>query len=183
MPKSRLIAIVVIILGVGAFAAMSIYGLKNDPRELPSALIGKRIPAFELSNLLGQNSITEQDLLGKPALINVWATWCPTCRQEHEDLNLLARRGVLIYGINYRDDEVKARKWLNDLLNPYALSISDPKGKLGFDLGVYGAPETFVIDHLGVVHMRHVGEVNERVWADKIGPLYERLQAAAQEQK
>ncbi len=184
MPKSRLIAVVVIVLGVLGFAAISIFGLKNDPRELPSALIGKRIPEFALENLLeADGTITEQDLLGKPALINVWATWCPTCRQEHEDLNQLARRDVLIYGINYRDDKTKAQQWLSDLLNPYALSISDPKGKLGFELGVYGAPETFVIDHLGVVHMRHVGEVNQQVWKEKIGPLYKRLLAeAAQEQ-
>ena len=180
MPKSRLIAVVAILLWVAGFAGVSIYGLKTDPTELPSALIGKPVPVFELDNLLQPGpSISEQDLLGRPALINVWATWCPTCRQEHNDLNELSRRGVLIFGVNYRDDETKARQWLKELLDPYALNISDPAGKLGFELGVYGAPETFVIDHQGIIHMRHVGEVNEQVWADKIGPLYEQLLARA----
>lgn len=183
MPKQRLFALLAVIAGVAAFAYMAVYGLNTDPRELESALIGKPVPAFKLDNLLESGAeVTEQDLFGKAALVNVWATWCPTCKQEHDDLNQLAKRGVLIYGINYRDDEVAARKWLNDLLNPYALNISDPKGKLGFDLGVYGAPETFVIDRFGVIHMRHVGEVNEQVWAEKIGPLYERLVAEQEQQ-
>lgn len=178
MSKGRLIGVIIVILGVLAFAAMSLYGLKNDPRELPSALIGKPFPEFKLNDLLVEGKqLTRADILGKPALVNVWATWCPTCRQEHDDLNRLARQGVTIYGINYKDDTAKAQTWLTDLLNPYSINISDPKGTLGFDLGVYGAPETFVIDKQGIIRMKHVGEVNQQVWRDKIEPVYRELLA------
>lgn len=176
MSKGRLLGVIVVLLGIAAFAGMSIYGLKNDPRELPSALIDKPFPEFELDDLLDDGrQLSRKDILGKPALVNVWATWCPTCRQEHDDLNKLSRQGVNIYGVNYKDDPVKARKWLTELLNPYALNISDPRGTLGFDLGVYGAPETFVIDRQGIIRMKHVGEVNEKVWREKIEPLYREL--------
>lgn len=176
MSKGRLIAVFAILLGVAAFAGMAVYGLNNDPRELPSALINKPFPEFELNNLLAEGqTISKRDLLGKPALVNVWATWCPTCRQEHDDLNKLAKQGVTIFGVNYKDDSTKAQKWLTELLNPYALNISDPKGTLGFDLGVYGAPETFLLDKQGVIRLKHVGEVNDRVWREKIGPKYEEL--------
>ncbi|WP_188861746.1 DsbE family thiol:disulfide interchange protein [Marinobacterium nitratireducens] len=141
-------------------------GLQLDPTELPSALIGKPMPAFQLSSLYDENqTLTENDLRGTPALLNVWATWCPTCKQEHDQLNKIAREeGVTIYGINYKDDRAKANDWLQRYQDPYARNIFDPKGTLGLDLGVYGAPETYVLDKDGIIRYRHVGEVNEKVW-------------------
>ncbi len=151
------------------FFAMGIFlwrGLQLDPTELPSALIGKPMPAFQLSSLYDESrTLTEGDLKGKPALLNVWATWCPTCKQEHEQLNKIAREeGVTIYGINYKDDRAKANEWLQRYQDPYVQNIFDPNGTLGLDLGVYGAPETYVLDKDGIIHYRHVGEVNEKVW-------------------
>ncbi len=178
MSKGRLLALIAVIVVIGGFAGMALYGLKTDPRELPSALIGKEFPEFELENLLQPgNTLTRADLLGKPALVNVWATWCPTCRQEHEDLNNLARQGIPIFGVNYRDEAPAARKWLRDLRNPYRFNISDPQGKLGFELGVYGAPETFLIDKHGIIRLKHVGEVTPQVWQEKLEPVYQELLA------
>ena len=176
MSKGRLLAVVAVLAGIAAFAGMSIYGLNNDSRELPSALLNKSFPEFELPALTEPGRVlTRKDLLGKPALVNVWATWCPTCRAEHDYFNTLAAQGVSIYGINYKDVEVKAEKWLRDLKNPYVLNISDPKGNLGMNLGVYGAPETFVIDAEGFIRFKYVGAVDELVWTQKLAPVYEEL--------
>lgn len=151
------------------FVVVSVFlwrGLSLDPAELPSALIGKPVPAFSLSSVYDENQrLTEQDLKGKPALLNVWATWCPTCKQEHDQLNRIARdEGVTIYGINYKDDRSKAQDWLTRYQDPYVVNIYDDKGTLGLNLGVYGAPETYLLDSQGVIRYRHVGEVNEKVW-------------------
>lgn len=155
----------IIFLILGAFF---LKGLQLDPTELPSALIDKPVPAFSLPSLEEEGRIlTQADFVGKPALLNVWATWCPTCKQEHAQLNRIAREeGVTIYGINYKDEPASAREWLRRYLNPYALNVSDVEGTLGLDLGVYGAPETYVLDANGVIRYRHVGEVNEKVWAE-----------------
>lgn len=176
MSKGRLLAVLAVLAGVAGFAWMSIYGLHNDPRELPSALLNKPFPEFEQA-MLGspERKLTRQDLLGKPALVNVWATWCPTCRAEHDYFNQLAAQGVPIYGINYKDDEAKAVKWLHDLQDPYELNINDPKGMLGMNLGVYGAPETFIIDSEGIIRFKFVGAVDDRVWKEKMAPIYEGL--------
>lgn len=159
----------ILFIPLAIFFVMGIFlwrGLQLDPTELPSALIDKPMPAFQLSSLYDQGrTLTEQDLKGKPALLNVWATWCPTCKQEHAQLNKIAREeGVTIYGINYKDDRAKAADWLQRYQDPYALNIYDDKGSLGLDLGVYGAPETYVLDKDGIIRYRHVGEVNEKVW-------------------
>jgi len=108
-------------------------------------------------------------------LLNVWATWCISCRVEHPFLNKLQQEGVSIVGIDYKDDADKAIKWLEDLHNPYDMVVFDENGKLGLDLGVYGAPETYLIDSKGVVRYRHVGELNERVWRAKLEKLYQEL--------
>jgi cytochrome c biogenesis protein CcmG/thiol:disulfide interchange protein DsbE len=153
-----------IFLGLGFFLWR---GLSIDPTELPSARLNQPFPAFELASLTEPDRIlTEQDLKGAPALVNVWATWCPTCKEEHAYLNQLAREGVTIYGINYKDEPVKARAWLDRYLDPYVASVVDEEGRLGLDLGVYGAPETYVIDADGVIRYRHVGAVDARVWQD-----------------
>ncbi len=176
MSKTRLLGVFGVLLGVVLFAAMAMFGIKNDPTELPSALVGKPFPAFSTSSVDDQTAvITRADLLGRAALVNVWATWCISCKVEHPVLNDLAKQGVVIHGINYKDDNVAAQRWLKDFLNPYQLNISDPKGTLGFDLGVYGAPETFLIDKKGIIRHKFVGVVDKRVWREKLAPIYQEL--------
>ncbi|HFZ8994887.1 TPA: DsbE family thiol:disulfide interchange protein [Citrobacter freundii] len=146
----------------------------DDPTLLESALIGKPLPAFHLTSLEKPGEPVDQSTIinGKPVLLNVWATWCPTCRAEHQYLRTLAAQGVRIIGINYKDDRQKALNWLNDLGNPYALGVYDGDGMLGLDLGVYGAPETFLIDGQGIIRYRHAGDLNAQVWQTEILPLW-----------
>ncbi|ELY4854833.1 DsbE family thiol:disulfide interchange protein [Cronobacter turicensis] len=149
----------------------------DDPSQLESTLVGKPLPAFRLAALDDPSVTYDRAALvnGKPLLLNVWATWCPTCRAEHQFLNGLAAKGVRIVGLNYKDDRAKAVAWLNTLGNPYALSLFDGRGMLGLDLGVYGAPETFVIDGRGVIRYRHAGDLNDRVWRQDVKPLWDAL--------
>ncbi len=147
-------------------------GLSLDPTALPSALINEPLPPFELPALGADILITQEDLKGRPVLLNVWATWCYSCRVEHPYLLELASSGVSIIGLNYKDNPSAARKWLDDLGNPYAMTISDTKGKLGLDLGVYGAPETYVIDANGRVRHRHVGVVSPTVWEQDLAQFF-----------
>ncbi|WNN43169.1 MULTISPECIES: DsbE family thiol:disulfide interchange protein [Winslowiella] len=148
----------------------------EDPTLLESALIGKPVPVFKLESLDQPGKTYDQAVLndGKPILLNVWATWCPTCRAEHQYLNSLARQGIRVVGLNYKDDRNKAVNWLNTLGNPYALSLYDGDGMLGLDLGVYGAPETFLIDGNGIIRYRHAGDMNERVWQQEVKPLWDK---------
>jgi cytochrome c biogenesis protein CcmG/thiol:disulfide interchange protein DsbE len=156
-----------------ALLAILYQGLSNDPRELPSALVGKPLPEFALKTLAGQE-MSQQNIVG-PALLNVWATWCPTCREEHEYLNTLKAEGVVIYGLNYKDDLTAAKQWLVDLGTPYQFTLADADGQVGIDLGVYGAPETFLINARGEILLRHAGEMNETVWCEKLEPIYKQL--------
>jgi cytochrome c biogenesis protein CcmG/thiol:disulfide interchange protein DsbE len=134
------------------------------------------VPAFNLQDLAEQNKQYQQAIFtGQPMLLNVWATWCPTCYAEHQFLNQLAEQGVKIIGLNYKDDRTKAVEWLNRLGNPYLITLYDGDGMLGLDLGVYGAPETFVIDAKGVIRYRHVGNVNADNWRESLQPLYRQL--------
>lgn len=149
-------------------------GLYLDPTNTKSALEGKPFPAFSLPSLYNDENIQEINIKG-PALVNVWATWCPSCYNEHSFLNELTEQGILIYGINYKDDRNKALHWLTTMKDPYKLNIFDKEGKLAFDLGVYGAPETFIIDSKGIIIHRHVGEVNEDVWLEKLAHIYKKL--------
>lgn len=136
----------------------------EDKSSLPSPLIGQPFPEFELGVVEDGRILTTTDLEGKPALVNVWATWCPTCKAEHAFLNALSDEDIRIIGINYKDDLDKARQWLADYGNPYAYNLSDPDGLLGIELGVYGAPETFLIDSTGVIRAKHIGDLNPVVW-------------------
>jgi cytochrome c biogenesis protein CcmG/thiol:disulfide interchange protein DsbE len=151
------------------FIAIGIFlwkGLQLDPSELPSALLNKPFPEFQVSSLYDETKILGvDDLKGEVALVNVWATWCPSCKQEHAQLNRIKAEGYKVIGINYKDDRVKAKIWLEKYLNPYAVNVFDQKGLLGLDLGVYGAPETYVIDADGVIRYKHVGVVDAQVWA------------------
>ncbi|WGY47508.1 DsbE family thiol:disulfide interchange protein [Vibrio sp. ABG19] len=148
----------------------------DDPTKLESVLVGKKVPTFRLEDLAEPGKLYDQSIFkGEPLLLNVWATWCPTCYAEHQYLNQLSGQGVKIIGMNYKDQRDKAVKWLNDLGNPYLISLFDGNGMLGLDLGVYGAPETFLIDANGVIRYRHVGDVNPRNWQDTLAPLYQKL--------
>ncbi|MBL6906620.1 DsbE family thiol:disulfide interchange protein [Luminiphilus sp.] len=158
-----------------AFAALVLLlvrGLALDPTALPSARVGQPLPEFDLQVLGGEYRRSAGQWHGKPALLNVWATWCFSCRVEHPYLLDLAESGVTIYGLNYKDDPAKALTWLEELGNPYAETVVDIDGDFGFDLGVYGAPETYVIDAAGTVQYRHVGVVDERVWTEQLAPFF-----------
>lgn len=153
----------------------------DDPTSLESALVGKPVPVFRLESLENPGTVYDQAVLtdGKPILLNVWATWCPTCRAEHQYLNTLKAQGIRVVGMNYKDDRSKAINWLNELGNPYALSLFDGNGMLGLDLGVYGAPETFLIDGKGIIRYRHAGDLNDRVWQQEIQPLWDKYSKEA----
>lgn len=152
----------------------------NDPHMLPSALVGKPFPAFDLPGLgtdaTQTTRFTQADVQGRPMLVNVWATWCPTCRAEHAELlRIHNETGLPIIGINYKDDPVKARAWLQQLGNPYEFNIVDANGQLGVDLGVYGAPETFLVDASGTIVYKRVGDVNRTVWERELKPRVDAL--------
>ena len=152
----------------------------NDPHMLPSALVGKPFPAFDLPGLGADATqakrFTQADVRGRPMLVNVWATWCPTCRAEHAELlRIHNETGLPIIGINYKDDPVKARGWLQQLGNPYEFNIVDANGQLGVDLGVYGAPETCLVDASGTIVYKRVGEVNRTVWERELKPRIDAL--------
>lgn len=155
-------------------AAFLYKGLSLEKDVIPSALVGKPFPIFSLPNLEGDSILTKKQLVG-PALVNIWATWCPSCYDEHTYLNTLSNAGVVIYGINYKDEDKAALDWLKHMHNPYKLIISDKDGRLGIDLGVYGAPETFIIDKNGSIVFRYVGPIDEKVWDTKIKNIYNKL--------
>lgn len=151
-------------------------GLSLDPTAMPSARVNSPVPEFTLPTLKDPDAqITPEVFEGQVSLLNVWATWCAACRVEHPFLVRLAESGVPIYGVNYKDDVEEARKWLRQLHDPYRFSVVDADGRLGVDLGVFGAPETYVIDKQGVIRHRHVGVVDQRVWDEELGPLVEGL--------
>jgi cytochrome c biogenesis protein CcmG/thiol:disulfide interchange protein DsbE len=157
-------------------------GLQLDPTEMPSALIDRPLPEFQLARL-GQSTLVQRaDVLGEVALFNVWATWCISCRMEHPYLQKLADEGVAIFGVNYKDETGPAMAWLAELGNPYRLNIEDVEGTLGLDLGVFGAPETYLVDAKGVIRYRHVGVVNDRIWKGVLQPLYDELNREASAQ-
>lgn len=168
----RLFLFVPVALAV-ALGVVLFSGIGKDPTHLDSALIGKPVPSFELAKLENPDITLRNDVFeGQVSLLNVWGTWCPACRDEHPDLLRLAReQGVRIVGLNYKDNRSQALEWLRTLGDPYQVNLYDPQGKLGFDLGVYGAPETYVIDRDGIVRYRHVGVVNERVWRETLEPI------------
>lgn len=169
----------ILLLPLALFLALAVFlyrGLFLDPSELPSALIGKPVPEFALPAVDDPaRTLTLADLKGKPALLNVWATWCVSCKAEHPVLTELAAQGVNIVGINYKDDNANALKWLQEFHNPYQLDIRDEQGSLGLNLGVYGAPETFLIDKDGVIRHKFVGVIDQRVWREQLAPLYQQL--------
>ncbi len=170
------------LLPLGLFLVLAFFlalGLKLDPREVPSPLVGKPAPGFQ-APALGRPEITikRDDLLGKVWLLNVWASWCGACRDEHPVLVEFARRKLVpIYGLNYKDKREDGLGWLTQFGNPYTESVFDPEGRIGIDYGVYGVPETFVIDREGVIRYKHIGPITPEVLRDKLEPLLRKLNA------
>ena len=168
-------------LPLGIFLVLSVFlavGLKLDPREVPSPLIDKPAPPFRLALLQDPDkTLTPGDLKGKVWILNVWASWCVPCLQEHPLLVELSRQNLVpIYGLNYKDGRDNALAWLNKHGNPYTLSAMDADGRVGIDYGVYGVPETYVIDKDGVIRFKQIGPVTPKVLEQKILPLVRKLQ-------
>ena len=163
-----------IFIGLGALLYR---GMGTDPSLLPSPLIDRPFPPFSLATLDDpEGAVTEAALKGEVALVNVWATWCIACRVEHPWLMKIAEEaGIPIYGVNYKDDRDEALAWLKKFRDPYRFSVYDRDGSLGLDLGVYGAPETFLIDANGVVRYKHVGVIDDRVWKTILLPRVQAL--------
>jgi cytochrome c biogenesis protein CcmG/thiol:disulfide interchange protein DsbE len=164
--------ILAVILGVG---------LKLNPREVPSPLINKPAPTFTLPRLdRPDTQISKADMHGKVWLLNVWASWCVSCRDEHPVLLDLAKSGVVpVIGLNYKDERTDGLRWLAQFGNPYQLSAFDREGQVGIDYGVYGVPETFVIDKQGTIRYKQIGVLTEQNLREKILPLVRKLQSDA----
>lgn len=158
---------------VGLLIPIFVIGLGRNPNELPSPFIGKPAPEFELPTLKNPSqNVGSADFAGEAVLVNVWATWCVGCRQEHEFLLQLAQSGAIpIYGINWRDTRNDALRWLEQLGDPYVASADDRDGRVGIDWGVYGAPETFLIGPDGTVLHKHLGPLNWPIWQQDFVPL------------
>ena len=164
--------------GFFALVALLGLGLRYDPHLVPSPLIDKPAPAFALPQLHEPGvTLSNADLKGQVTLLNVWASWCVACRQEHPVLLKLAKSGsVPIYGLDYKDERSEALGWLDRLGNPYTRNAFDEDGRVGIDFGVYGVPETFVVDPQGVIRYKHIGPLTDEVLARKILPLVQRLE-------
>jgi len=176
------------LLPLFAFLILAVFlgiGLTKDPRKLPSPFIGKAAPAFTLPQLHAlDKTFSPKDMLGKVWILNVWASWCVSCRAEHHVLNsMINKHNVNLMGLNYKDTVVDARRWLSRYGNPYKLSVSDVEGLAGIEWGVYGVPETFVIDKKGIVRLKHTGPVTENDISNEIIPLIKLLDLEAYGQK
>ncbi len=165
------------IIGFAVLVVFLLIGLNRDPTFVPSPLIGKQMPAFNLPQLGEPGQfVSDDDLRGQFSVLNVWATWCTGCRQEHPVLNRIAEQGqVPIYGLNWKDDAQLAQQWLEQLGNPYAVTGFDGDGRVAIDWGVYGAPETFLIDANGVVIYKHIAPLSMDTFETEFMP---RIQAA-----
>ena len=172
--RLRLILPFFVFVGACVFLYTQLY--RPSTEELPLAQLNAPFPEFSLPGLQQPDKqLTKADLVGKPALVNVWATWCFSCKAEHAFLLQLSKQGVPIYGVNYKDNRGKSLEWLKERGNPYVFSVSDHKGVLTTDLGVTGAPETFLIDGHGIIKFHHVGAMDMQVWRDVMLPRYKAL--------
>lgn len=160
-------ALLVVMLGVG---------LTLNPRLVPSPLIGKPVPEFELPLLNQAGSFSDKDLKGHITLLNVWASWCFACRQEHETVTQLSRNGFRVIGFNYKDEPDDAKAWLQQFGNPYQAVVKDIDGRVAIDWGVYGAPETFLIDEMGVIRHKVIGPLSDGKKLDALLQAVKQLQ-------
>jgi len=176
MPKRKLKILIPFIIFL-IIAVVLGRGLKLHPRRIPSALLDKPAPHINLDTVYEKgHRLTNRDFIGQVSLLNVWATWCTACQAEHPVLMEIAKtRNVVILGLDYKDDMTKAREWLSHLGDPFQLIGFDQNGKTAIDWGVYGTPETFVIDKQGIIRYKHVGALTMQVWEDELLPLVERL--------
>lgn len=169
-----------ILIPLALFVVLAIFlavGLNRDPREVPSPLVGKAAPMFSLPQLESETRFGPKDMAGKVWLLNVWASWCVSCRQEHPVLVEFAKSQVApLVGLDYKDQVPDAKGWLARFGNPYSLSVVDADGRVGIDYGVYGVPETYVIDKAGTIRFKQIGPVTREVLQDKILPLIKELQ-------
>ena len=163
-------------LGIfGALIVLLGIGLTLNPREVPSPLIGKPAPAFELPLLTDPGKrFSQKEMLGKVWVLNVWASWCAPCLVEHPQVTRLSR-AVPVVGLNYKDAREDAIPWLKRNGDPYVTTLQDPSGRIGLDYGVYGVPETYVIDRQGVIRYKRIGPVTPEILKDKIEPLLREL--------
>jgi len=167
-----------------AFMVLAVFlfaGLSLNPRQVPSPLIDKPAPEFELNHLHQPEQIfSSKDNIGKVWLLNVWASWCVACRDEHPLLVQLANSGLVpVYGLNYKDEDATAMQWLRQYGDPYEVSVVDSEGRVGIDYGVYGVPETYVIDKQGIIRYKQIGPVTVKSMEDTIIPLIIKLQKQA----
>lgn len=171
LPLLFLLGLCALVLYLMVFRPMET-GEKYDPSYMPLALEKKPLPAFQLADLTDETKVrSNSDIAGQTVLLNVWATWCISCKAEHPFLNALSERGINVVGVNYKDQQQKARDWLNKYGDPYLFSMQDIEGRLGIDLGVTGAPETYLVNKDGIVLLRHQGVMNQEVWERKFLPL------------
>jgi cytochrome c biogenesis protein CcmG/thiol:disulfide interchange protein DsbE len=160
-----------------ALVALLAIGLRLNPREVPSPLIGKPAPAFDLPLLQSPDKrFSQKDMLGKVWMLNVWASWCPPCLVEHPIVTRIASSGLApVVGLNYKDQRDDALPWLKRNGDPYLLNVHDPNGRIGIDYGVYGVPETYVIDQKGVIRYKHIGPLTTDIVQKRIEPLIREL--------
>ena len=180
--KARFLLPIGLFFSMVAVFALVLYQINQgrNLQEVPSPLIGKPAPQFELPLLMNaQKSFSSAQLMGKVSLVNVWASWCVSCRQEHQLLvDLSQNKELSIIGINYKDEREDAMKWLRERGNPYAASIFDYDGRAAINWGVYGVPETFIVDRQGVIRYKHAGPISNEILQADILPLVKQLRQA-----
>lgn len=153
------------------------YGLTLDPRRVPSPLIGKPVPTFELPLLDQEGTFSSNDFKGDVTLFNAWASWCVACRHEHELITQLSQSGLKVVGLNYKDETSNARRWLQRLGNPYAVNAVDYDGRVGIEWGVYGTPESFLVDHHGIIRHKVIGPVTPDIVKEELLPLIQQIRS------
>jgi len=168
----RFLPVGILLLLLALFA----WGLTHDPHSIPSEMVGKSIPTFQQQALISQENLDQKIFQGQPTILTVWATWCLSCQSEHAFiLELAEKKKLQLVGVNYKDKREIAKQWLSQQGNPYRHIIFDPEGNFSARLGVYGTPETFLIDPTGTVRHRHVGPLTKKVWKKEFLPILNKL--------
>ena len=172
-PLRRFLPLIIFAVLVGFLA----YGLTLDPRRVPSPLVGKPVPVFELPLLNQAGTLSSQNLKGEISLVNAWASWCVACRAEHEVITQLSQSGLKVYGLNYKDEPDDAKKWLQRFGNPYFVNAVDYDGRIGIEWGVYGTPESFLIDHQGIIRHKVIGPITPSIVNQELIPLIKQIKS------